>query len=121
MLDHYYKDVIDEINVKSKPETCLFNESECYHNLGLPISNDETPDSNCENRKIVCMNTNNILGNVSQPEWFRNLPKSLIGIYEGLQRQSPPTHSFLSLGTFPLRELVVQMHNREGAIIKQLK
>jgi hypothetical protein len=112
MLDHHYEDVIEEIHVKGKPETCLFNELECYHNL--PISIDETPDCNCEN-------TSKILGNVSQPEWFRNLPKSLIGIYEGLQRQSPPTQNFLSLGTFPLRELVVQMHNREGAVIKQLK
>jgi hypothetical protein len=121
MLDHHhlYEDVIEELHVKGKREICQFNEQECYHDF--PISDQETLDSNPENSEIVCSKTSKIMGNISQPEWSRNLPKSLIGIYEGLQGQSLPTQTFLSLGTFPLWELVVQMHNREGAVIKQLK
>jgi hypothetical protein len=57
----------------------------------------------------------------SCPDWVKNLPWSLRGIYEeeklrrDLSKPSPTCS-----GTSHLRDVVVQMHNREGAIKKYL-
>lgn len=57
----------------------------------------------------------------SCPDWVKNLPRSLRGIYEDQkQRRENNLPSPPSLGTSHLRDVVVQMHNREGAIIKYL-
>jgi hypothetical protein len=49
------------------------------------------------------------------------MPPTLLGLYEEQKKRRASDVVALPLGTFPLRELVVQMHSREGAIIKQLK
>jgi hypothetical protein len=55
------------------------------------------------------------------PDWVNNLPCSLRGIYEEEKQrrdrnEPPPACS----GTSHLRDVVVQMHDREGAIKKYL-
>jgi hypothetical protein len=55
------------------------------------------------------------------PDWICNLPPSLQGLYESQKNLSPKqSHSVFSSGTSPLRDVVVQMHNRVGAVIKFL-
>lgn len=55
------------------------------------------------------------------PDWVKNLPHSLRGIYEEQKRRRDRKEpSPLCSGTSHLRDIVVQMHNREGAIIKYL-
>ena len=52
-------------------------------------------------------------------KWICNLPPSLKGLYEKQKNLGPKqSHSVLSCTTSPLREVVVQMHNRVGAVIK---
>ena len=56
------------------------------------------------------------------PAWVMNLPVSLRGMYEGQKDHWVQKKCLLpSLVTSPLREVVVQMHNREGAIVKYLE
>lgn len=55
------------------------------------------------------------------PDWICNLPSSLQGLYENQKNLSPKqSHSVFSSCTSPLRDVVVQMHNRIGAVIKFL-
>jgi hypothetical protein len=55
------------------------------------------------------------------PDWICNLPPSLQGLYESQKNLSPKqSHSVFSSGTSPLRDVVVQMHSRIGAVIKFL-
>lgn len=54
-------------------------------------------------------------------DWIRNLPHSLRGVYENQKKLGPKqSHSVLACATSPLREVVVQMHRRVGAVIKYL-
>ena len=56
-----------------------------------------------------------------QPEWVQNLPDTLKGMYEDQKKQRVKHQRILPcLATSPLREVVVQMHEREGAIVKYL-
>jgi hypothetical protein len=56
-----------------------------------------------------------------QPEWVKSMPPTLLGLYEVQKSRKISDDVTSPLGTSPLRELVVQMHNREGAVIKQLE
>lgn len=54
-------------------------------------------------------------------DWICNLPHSLRGVYENQKRLGPKqSHRVLACATSPLREVVIQMHNRVGAVIKYL-
>ena len=55
-----------------------------------------------------------------QPEWVINLPKSLREMYEDEKERKVKHEKLPCLVTSPLREVVVQMHKREGAVIKYL-
>ena len=56
----------------------------------------------------------------TEPEWVMNLPKSLRGMYEDEKERKVKHENLPCLVTSPLREVVVQMHKREGAVIKYL-
>ena len=56
----------------------------------------------------------------TEPEWVMNLPKSLRGMYEDEKERKVKHEKLPCLVTSPLREVVVQMHKREGAVIKYL-
>lgn len=87
------------------------------------ISSDEEghTEASFDGKEIVIEVLEKFSRKESCSEWVKNLPRSLRGIYEEqkLRREnnlpSPP-----SLGTSCLRDVVVQMHNREGAVIKYL-
>ena len=54
-------------------------------------------------------------------DWICNLPHSLRGVYENQKKLGPKqSHSVIACATSPLRDVVVQMHNRVGAVIKYL-
>ena len=54
-------------------------------------------------------------------DWVCNLPHSLRGVYENQKKLGPKqSHSVFACATSPLREVVVQMHKRVGAVIKYL-
>ena len=55
------------------------------------------------------------------PNWVKNIPGTLKGMYEDQKKLKVKQQQIPQcLGTSPLRDVVVQMHKREGAIIKYL-
>lgn len=77
---------------------------------------------NCDTLSATFISPSSVSSNseVMQPEWVINLPDSLRGMFEDQKQRKIKREDVSCLITSPLREVVVQMHKREGAIIKYL-
>ena len=87
----------------------------------VKMSSSDIPSLQCE-QDINSKNEISVTDRRHNPaDWIFNLPPSLKGLYENQKKLGPKqSHSVFSSGTSPLREVVVQMHSRVGAVVKFL-
>lgn len=98
-------------------EACVGSLAECTKGIeNLPIS--------CNRIKKIESVADVSISSIRKrtcPDWIANLPLSLRGIYEEQKKMWDRRKPALPcLGTSHLRDVVIQMHSRDGAIIKYL-